>query len=68
MAGTDISKTTLLYGDEWREMVDFDKRISLEEKMQNWSNDVFCVMARLNVNRASYCFRNLLIIGNENMA
>ena len=63
LAGTDIRRTILLYGDIFAKMIDSDNRLVLEKQMQDWSNDVFCVLARLDVERKSYCFSNILIMG-----
>ena len=62
IAGTNVSKTVALKVDGWKEMMEDCNRNVLEKHLHDWSNDVFCVMVRPNVNRVTYCYTNLLII------
>lgn len=63
LAGTDKSKTIMLYGDKWNVMKDNNtKQDEFEKTMKDWSRNVFVVLARLDIKRESYCCNNILIM------
>jgi len=65
ISGTDIKKTVPVIMGDWKDMIDDHNRKGAERQLQDWSNEVFCVMLRRNVNRDTYCFSNILILKKD---